>query len=76
MVRLRGLEPLPVSGMEPKSIVYTNFTTGAYEWQGRPAVIMLKKTFTEITVSKSWMYANSTMSAQIAHDITCCQKRL
>ena len=30
LVRLRGLEPLPVTGMEPKSIVYTNFTTGAY----------------------------------------------
>ena len=29
LVRLRGLEPLPVSGMEPKSIVYTNFTTSA-----------------------------------------------
>lgn len=30
LVRPRGLEPLPVAGMEPKSIVSANFTTGAY----------------------------------------------
>ena len=30
LVRPRGLEPLSVAGMEPKSIVYTSFTTGAY----------------------------------------------
>ena len=29
LVRPRGLEPLPVAGMEPKSIVSANFTTGA-----------------------------------------------
>ena len=33
VVRPRGLEPLPVARMEPKSIVYTNFTTGAYRWR-------------------------------------------
>ncbi len=30
VVRPRGLEPLSVFGMEPKSIAYTIFATGAY----------------------------------------------
>ena len=34
LVRPRGLEPRPVSGMEPKSIVSANFTMGA-SVQGR-----------------------------------------
>ena len=30
LVRLTGLEPALLSKIEPKSIVYANFTTGAY----------------------------------------------
>ena len=41
LVRLRGLEPLPVAGMEPKSIVYTSFTTSAYSIV-RPACAAVK----------------------------------
>ncbi len=32
VVRPRGLEPLSVFGMEPKSIAYTIFATGAYSF--------------------------------------------
>ena len=34
LVRLTGLEPAFLSKMEPKSIVYANFTTDAYSILG------------------------------------------
>ena len=39
MVRTTGLEPAGISPIEPKSIVFANFTTSAYEQpEGIPAV--------------------------------------